>query len=302
MPGAERVLDFSIGRARLSVRYGQLIIKRDDFPEVSTPLEEVAVAVFASARLTLTQPVLSGLMRAGAAVVVCDDAMLPSGLMLPLNAHFAQTQRMIAQAAASRPLRKRLWQQIVRAKIRAQGANLRSIRGDDAGLGALAGQVRSGDPENVEARAAQHYWTRLFDDGDFRRRRDAPDQNRLLNYGYAVLRAAVGRAVCAAGLHPSLGVNHHHRNNPWCLADDLMEPYRALIDAAVVAIQGEYGPDIGLEPRVKQRLVTALHERLHHEGEERTVFDWIARSASSLARALMRQEQSVFFPEGLFKP
>jgi CRISPR-associated protein Cas1 len=302
VPGAERILDFSIGQARLSVRYDQLIIQRDDLPDVSTPLEEVAVAIFSSPRLSLTQSVLAGLMRAGAAVVVCDQAMLPSGLMLPLTAHFAQTQRMIAQATAPVPLKKRLWQQIVRAKVRAQAANLLSYRNDDGGLAALAATVRSGDPANVEAHAAQRYWVRLFGDGDFRRRRDAPDQNRLLNYGYAVLRAAVGRALCAAGLHPSLGVNHHHRNNPWCLADDLMEPYRPLIDAHVVAIEGEYGADIGLEPRIKERLVAALHERLDHDGEARTAFEWIERSASSLARAFLREERALFFPEGLLKP
>lgn len=177
-------------------------------------------------------------------------------------------------------------------------------RGTDCGLFDLARTVRSGDPMNVEAQAAQRYWPMLFDDPDFLRRRFAPDQNRLLNYGYAVLRAAVGRAIVASGMHPSLGVHHHGRENPFCPADDLMEPYRPLIDDMVVRIVGEWGHDAPLDGHAKERLVGALHERLDHDGEWRTVFDWIARSAASLARILCREEsgERLFFPEGLLRP
>lgn len=302
MPGGERVLDFSLGKAHLCVRYEQLVVQREGVPDLPVPLSETAVVVLASRRVTCTLPALDGLMRHGAAVVVCDESMLPSGLMLPLASHHQQTQRMIAQATASRPLRKRLWRQIVRAKVRAQGAMLEVVRGDDGGLYELARSVRSGDPENVEGQAAQRYWPLLFDDPRFRRRRDAPDQNRLLNYGYAVLRAAVGRAVCAAGLHPSLGVHHHGRANAYCLADDLMEPYRPLIDGEVREIAAESGPDTALDGAVKERLVGVLHERLEDAGERRTVLEWIGRSAASLARCVCGEEEAVFFPDGLLRP
>lgn len=304
--GADRVIDFSMGQAHLSVRYDQLIIERDDQPSVSTPIGEIAVLVLATRRVTLTQAVLSKLMDAGAAIVVADEAMLPSGLMLPLNGHTTQTQRMIAQAKASQPICKRLWQQIVMAKIRAQAAALELRLGDNAGLDELAGAVRSGDPDNVEAQAAQRYWPLLFEDPDFRRRRDRDDQNKLLNYGYAVLRAAVGRAICASGLHPSLGVHHRSRTNPFCLADDLMEPWRPLIDLEVAEMVGELGSDAPLDGRAKQRLVGVLHERLSDAGESRTVFEWISRCAASLARALTEEKTAggvqLFFPEGLVRP
>lgn len=302
MPGGERVLDFSFGQAHLSLRYEQLIIRRDGMPDATTPLEEAAVLVLASRQVTCTLPVLDAMMRHGAAVVVCDESMLPSGMMLPLAAHTWQTQRMIAQATIKRPRAKQLWAQIVRHKVCAQGAILSDVRGDDAGLFALARTVRSGDPMNVEAQAAQRYWPLLFDDPEFLRRRAAPDQNRMLNYGYAVLRAAVGRALCATGLHPSLGLHHHGRANPFCLADDLMEPYRPLVDAEVRAITGEWGGDVTLEGRVKERLVGVLHGRLDHDGEARTAFEWVSRSAASLARCIEGGEERLFFPEGLVRP
>ncbi|KAA0212968.1 MAG: type II CRISPR-associated endonuclease Cas1 [Leptolyngbya sp. PLA3] len=303
---ADRVIDFSMGQAHLSVRYDQLVIERKDQPLVSTPIDEIAVLVLANRRVTLTQAVLSKLMDAGGAVLIADEAMLPSGMMLPLNAHTTQTQRMIAQANASQPICKRIWQQIVIAKIRAQAAALQLRTGDSAGLGEMAQTVRSGDPENMEAQAAQRYWPLLFEDPDFRRRRERDDQNKLLNYGYAVLRAAVGRAICASGLHPSLGVHHRSRNNPFCLADDLMEPWRPLIDLEVAEMVGELGSDAPLDSRAKQRLVGVLHERLSDSGESRTVVEWISRSAASLARALTEDmaagEIRLFFPEGLTRP
>lgn len=309
MPGAERILDFADDSkpTRLRVRHRQLIIEREGEQEISTPIDEAAVIVLASPRVSLSQSVLSVLMASGGALVVCDSSKLPSGLLLPLTAHFAQTQRMLAQASASLPRRKRVWQQIVRAKVRAQGAVLAARNGHrptgvaDGGLVALAGRVRSGDPDNIEAQAAQRYWPLLFGP-EFRRRFDAPDQNRLLNYGYAVLRAAVGRAVCAAGLHPSLGVSHRGRNNAFCLADDLMEPYRPMVDDAVAEIAGSIGADAPLDKRTKPPLMGTLHERLEHAGERRTVFDWIGRSAASLARVLCGENEKgqVFFPDGLF--
>ena len=302
MPGAERVLDFAEAEAYLSLRNAQLVIQRDGQAAVTTPVSEAAVVLLASRRVTCTVPLLDALMQAGAAVLVCAEDHLPSGLMLPLAGHFQQTQRMLAQARAPGPLQKQVWKQIVQAKIRAQGALLLQRRGDDAGLFEMALTVRSGDPKNVEAHAAQRYWPLLFDNVEFRRRRDAPDQNRLLNYGYAVLRAAVGRALCAAGLHPSLGVHHHGRNNPFCLADDLMEPFRPLVDDAVVEMVGEFGPDVPFDGPRKGRLIGVLHERLIHDGEERTAFDWIGRTAASLARMILREDTKLFFPDGLTQP
>lgn len=302
MPGADRVLDFSLGQAHLSMRYEQLVIRRKDAPDTSVPMAETAVVVLASREVTCSQAALDGLMRHGAAVVVCDSAMLPTGMMLPLAANSLQTQRIIAQIAAPLPLRKRLWQQVVQRKILAQAQALQATHEDDGGLPDLVARVRSGDPTNVESTAAQRYWQCLFRDPDFRRRRDADDQNRLLNYGYAVIRAAVARALCAAGLHPSVGLHHHGRGNPFCLADDLMEPFRPLIDAAVHRVVAHWGKDVPLTRDVKSTLVGVLHQRLVSHDEHRTVNEWITRSASSLARIVCREpdaEKRLFFPASM---
>jgi len=305
MPAADRVLDFSLGQAHLSMRYEQLVVRRDGLPETTVPMAETAVVIMASREVTCTLSVLDGLMRHGAAIVVCNATMLPTGMMLPIAAHTLQTQRIIAQTLAPLPLRKRLWQQIVKRKILAQAEMLQTLHEDDGDLVVLAERVRSGDPTNVESTAAQRYWQCLFRDPDFRRRRDAEDQNRLLNYGYAVLRAAVARALCAAGLHPSVGLHHHGRNNAYCLADDLMEPYRPMIDGEVFAIVAERGKDAPMDGSTKAALVGVMHRRLVHRGEKRTVMEWISRSAASLARLVCREEtgeKSVFFPKTMVPP
>ena len=136
----------------------------------------------------------------------------------------------------------------------------------------------------------------------FRRRREAPDQNRLLNYGYAIVRAAVGRAICAAGLHASVALHHRHRENAWALADDLIEPYRTLVDDEVAEIVGSFGGDVALDPAIKRRLIGVLHARIRGgPGESRTTIDWIGRTAASLARAYAGEADRVFYPEGLWR-
>lgn len=301
MPGDECVLDLASSPARLSLSHERLIVQREGEPDVAVALRDTALTIVSHPRVSCTVAALAGLMRHGGSLVVCDESQMPVGIMLPMSVNNEQTRRVLAQAGAAKPLGKRLWQQIVRSKVQAQAHTLELRTGADSGLRRLAAEVRSGDPANIEGRAAQRYWPLLFGDPDFRRRRDVPDQNRLLNYGYAVLAAAVGRAVCAAGLHPSLGIHHRGRNNPWVLASDLMEPYRTMIDDEVAEIVGEWGSDIGLGPETKQRLIGVLHARLGHEGESRTVLDWIGRTAASLAQTFLGERSAIFFPEGLWR-
>lgn len=295
------MLDLASTPARLSLSHERLIVEREGELDVAIALRDTALTIVSHPRVSCTVAALAGLMRHGGSLVVCDESQSPVGMMLPLGVNNEQTKRVLAQAAASRPTMKRLWQQIVRAKVHAQAYTLEVRTGGDGGLRGLATEVRSGDPSNVEGRAAQRYWPLLFNDGGFRRRREAPDQNRLLNYGYAVLRAAVGRAICAAGLHPSLGVHHQGRNNPWVLADDLMEPYRPVVDDEVAAIVGEWGGDIALGPEIKARLIGVLHLRLWSEGESRTVLDWVGRTAASVAQVFLGERRLAFFPEGLWR-
>jgi CRISPR-associated protein Cas1 len=302
MPAGDRIIEIAGSAAKVSLRHGCIVVSREGLPEASAPVEEVGVLILAHPQATATTPALAALMSAGASVVVCDAGHQPAGLMLPLRANTLQTQRMLQQVAARAPLRKRLWQQVVRAKIRAQAGTLAALHGDDGGLSELAARVRSGDPTNVEATAAQRYWPMLFRDVEFRRRLDAEDQNRLLNYGYAVLRAAMGRAVCAAGLHPSLGLHHRARENPWCLCDDLMEPYRPLVDFEVARLAAEFGRRGPLDVVAKQRLLGVLITRVAVDRqlrESRQVDDLLYRTASSLARVFAGEAERLVYPEGL---
>lgn len=291
----DRILDISENPASLSVRRGQLQIDTEA-GRASVPLADLAALVVSHPRATYTQAVLAGLVEAGGAFVVCDERRLPVGLLLPLDAHYVQTERITRQAALPLPRRKRLWQQIVRAKIAAQAGLLQKLRGDDAGLAALAPLVRSGDPANVEARAAQRYWPALFADKAFRRNRKADDQNRYLNYAYAVLRATVARAVCAAGLHPSMGLHHSNRYNSFCLADDLLEVLRPLADEAAVEAWESFGSDAPLGNEVKAVLLAPLTGRLDMEGERRTLFDCLARTAQSLAQVCEGKRKDLALP------
>ena len=293
----DRILDFSELPARLHVHLRQLVVERRDQPDVSVPLADLAVVIVSHPQVTYTQAVLSGLAEAGGTFVACNRKNLPVGLFLPLVAHHAQTQRFAAQAAAPLPIRKRIWQQIVRAKIAAQAETLNRLHGTDHGLRALVGAVHSGDPKNVEARAARRYWPMLFADMDFRRHRENEDQNLLLNYGYAVLRAIVARAICAAGLHPSLGIHHHHRNNAFCLADDLMEPFRPTVDRAVAQYVGSHGPIDRIEPDAKQHVIAELTGRYTVEGQQRTLFDVSARMAASLADVFLGDAREIELPD-----
>lgn len=309
MPGDEIVLDFASDPARLSLSIGRLKIQRENQPDLTVPLRDTAIVIIANERLSCTGAALAAIMQHGGAMVICDSTQTPVGTMLPLQANTLQTQRMIAQASSSTPLRKRLWQSVVRAKILAQAHTLQLATDDDAGLTVLANTVKSGDPTNIESTAAQRYWPRIFGDPMFRRRRDAPDQNRLLNYGYAIVRAGMGRAIVAAGLHPSLGIHHRSRSNPWVLADDLMEPYRSLVDDETAEIVRSFGSDVAIDGPIKSRLIGVLHARIGHtkssRTENRTTLDWMARTAASVAQVFTKHpdktsQRTVFYPDGLW--
>jgi len=266
------------------------------------PLSEVAVLLISNPVVTLTQAVLAGLADAGGVLVACDRRHMPAAMLLPLQANFAQAERFVQQTRVSLPRRKRLWQAVVKSKISAQGAVLRALYGDDAGLSRLAAAVRSGDTGNAESEAARRYWPRLFADPAFHRDREADDENRLLNYGYAVLRAIVARAVCAAGLHPSLGLHHHNRYNAFCLADDLMEPFRPIVDRAVVQLCHARGRTPPLDKEAKATLLGALLGRFPvagagHRTELRSLFDIASMLAASLVGIFAGERKALILPQ-----
>ena len=295
-----KTVEFSTPGTRLSVKRRQLVVERPDAPKATLPIEDLGVVIVDDARATYTQAVFLELLAAGATVLVTGRDHLPAGMMLPLEAHHAQTERHRAQVEASEPARKRAWQAIVRAKIAQQAAVLRHFTGHHGGLEPMVRRVRSGDPENIEAQAAQRYWPRLFGKG-FRRNREADGVNALLNYGYAVVRAALARAIVAAGLIPSLGIHHRHRANPFCLADDLFEPYRPFVDWRVRLLAGESGaaaPDLS-ERETRAVLLSLLNETVAIAGRREPLLLALHSSAASLCRALTGGDRTLSLPEGL---
>lgn len=292
-----RILDISETPARLRIERGCLCVESGDAPTVRIPVREIAVVVLAHPQITCTQAVLAELAAAGGVLVACDGKRLPVGLQLPLQSHYVQAERFLAQAQVKLPLRKRLWQEIVQAKIRLQGATLKKLRGTDAGLPALARTVQSGDPTNVEAQAARRYWQHLFPGSDFHRDRDAPDQNQLLNYGYAVLRAVAARAACAVGLHPSLGVHHRNRYNPFCLADDIMEPFRPAVDTVVARMVEERGADAPLAQDSRRRMLDAMYGRWRVGAESRSLFEAAEMLASSVVENFLGPRRRLRLPD-----
>lgn len=289
--------------ARLHIKDSQLVIERDEFLPFHTPISGINTLLLAHPQVTLTQAVLSRLAEAGAMVVAIDAHHLPAAITLPLQMHSLQTERLGLQATLKPVLRKRLWRQIVQAKIRAQGRLLKELYGDDGGLIAAACRVRSGDPENMEAQTARRYWGLLFPNAKFRRGADplesGPDQNRHLDYGYTVLRASVSRAIVASGLHPSIGLRHHNRYDPFCLAADIMEPFRPLIDRRVVEWVKEHDPAAPLESAAKKWLIEAVTVRYFDHREERALSDILFRVTNSLASVLSGSKEELDLPDVL---
>lgn len=294
----DRILDFSNRAASLRIRNRQLDVRfKEDEQQVQIPVSDIAVVVIANPQVHFSHAVLSELCDHGAVLIVCDSSSLPTGMLLPLNAHHWQVSRFEQQAKIKLPLKKALWQQVVRQKVRNQAASLERAIGSDRGLKHLATQVRSGDPSNVEAQAARRYWSAMFGDSTFKRDRDAKDENLLLNYGYAVLRAIVARAICASGLHPSLGIHHHNRGSGYPLADDLMEPFRPVVDVAVWNFVSENHVPSSLSTLEKQHIISHLLSKFVYLGEQRTLFDIACRTARSLVRAIEGETRKLELPE-----
>jgi CRISPR-associated protein Cas1 len=295
-----KTIEIATPGTRLSVAHRQLVIDRPDLPKATVPIEDLGVLVVDDGRASYTQAVFVECLAAGATVIVTGRDHLPAGMMLPMEGHHALTERHWAQVEAGAPLRKRLWQALVAAKLRQQGRVLKEAGSDDAGLTALAARVRSGDPDNFEAQGAQRYWPKLFG-RDFRRDRAAEGTNALLNYGYTIVRAGCARSLVASGLIPSLGVWHRHRSNPFCLADDLLEPWRPVVDWKVrgLCVAGEPPPSLDDRP-TRAALLTIFNETVLLGGKRWPLLLGIEQSAASLAKALtLNDREALILPESL---
>ena len=294
----DRILDFAESSAFLSLRDGLLVIARDGVELQTIPLSDIAVIVASNRQVMFTQALVAALAKAGGMLICCDERHHPAAVLLPYEANFEQAERFRKQSLASLPVKKRLWQELVRAKIAAQGRTLSALHGEDAGLEAASKRVLSGDSGNLEAVAAVRYWPKLFGDPAFRRGDDEDPRNALLNYGYALVRAASARALCASGLHPTLGVHHSNRSNAFCLADDFMEPLRPLVDRVVAKHLEDLGSGVpAVNKTAKTALISGVLSRYRAGGETRTLFDILTRTTSCFAAALTGEARVFSFPD-----
>ncbi|MBD5172404.1 MAG: type II CRISPR-associated endonuclease Cas1 [Bacteroidales bacterium] len=290
--------------AYLSLRLGQLVIKipdAEDMPgrEVTRPIEDLGLIIIESHLVTITSAVLSYLLDHNVAVVTCDERHMPNGLFLNLEGNTLQSERFAAQIEASVPLRKQLWQQTVQAKITNQGELLEiASTAECSCMKIWAKNVRSGDPDNLEGRAAAFYWKTLFAGlPRFKRGRFEDAPNNLLNYGYAILRAIIARSLVGSGLLPTLGIHHHNRYNAYCLADDIMEPYRPFVDKIVLEIIRKHGYDVELTKDIKVEFLKLPVLDVLIENLRRPLMVAASMTSASLVKCFLGECKRISYPK-----
>ncbi len=295
----KRTIEISREPLHLAVHLDQLQLRRptpDSELVASIPCEDIGFVVVDNAGASYSHAALARLVDFGAVVVFCNDKHLPSGLLLPLAGHSEVVWRLQEQIALRRPARKQLWRQIVVAKVRGQAANLPDGSVAHRYLLGLAREVKSGNVTNVEAHAAKVYWAAWMGEGaPFHRDPDAEGGvNAMLNYGYAIMRAAVARALISAGLHPALGLHHHNRANAFCLADDMLEPLRPLVERTVRELN-RAGQTL-LDPTAKRGLLTLLTATVRVGDQEGPLMVGLHRTMASLVRCIQGEEKRLLLP------
>ncbi len=298
--------------AYLSLRNSQLVIKlpeiekNDTLPEffkrnneITKPIEDIGVVVIDNKQITITSGLLEALLENNCAIITCDSRSMPTGLMLPLYGNTTQNERFRHQIEASLPLRKQLWQQTVQQKIENQAAVLKMCTQEETRCMRIwAKEVRSGDIENMEGRSAAYYWKGMFGNiTGFNRDRNGIPPNNLLNYGYSILRAVIARALVGSGLLPTLGIHHHNRYNAYCLADDIMEPYRPYVDKLVFEIVGNYGNNIELCKEIKAQLLTIPTLDVKIEGKRSPLMIATSQTTASLYKCFSGELRRIAYPE-----
>ncbi|MCR4854311.1 MAG: type II CRISPR-associated endonuclease Cas1 [Prevotella sp.] len=296
--------------AYLSLKNGQLVIK---LPEVekninienlraklvkTIPIEDIGVVVLDHKEITITQALMTALLDNKAALITCDDKRMPTGLLLPLHGNTIYNERFRSQLEATLPLRKQLWQQTIQRKIENQAkvlelctdANIKNIL-------TMVRNVKSGDSDNIEAQAAVYYWKNIFPDlPGFIRSREGEAPNNLLNYGYAILRAVVARALVISGLLPIMGIHHHNRYNAYCLADDIMEPYRPFVDKLIVEIRNRMVIPDELTTELKRELLVIPVLDVKIEGKRSPLMVAVSQTTASLAKCFNGKIRKVSYP------
>lgn len=269
----------------------------ETLPDKHVPIEDIGMLLLEHPQISISHYLLDKLVQNNTAVVVCGDNHHPTGMMLSLESHTIQSERFRAQVEATEPLKKQLWQQTVKAKIANQAAVLQHWQVKHNYLDNVLAQVKSGDAGNCEAKAAAFYWANLFPQAWlFSRKREGPPPNNLLNYGYAILRATVARALAASGLLPTLGIFHRNRYNAYCLADDMMEPYRPFVDMIVRNIIHHSSAVDTLTREHKTELLKLPTLDVIIDGEKSPLMLATQRTAASLARCYSGEQRKILFP------
>ena len=267
--------------------------------ERTIPIEDIGVVILDNRRITITSGVMEALLENNCAIITCNQKSMPVGLLLPLCGNTTQNERFRSQIDASLPLRKQLWQQTIKQKILNQEYVLRTNTDKETNcMRVWSNDVRSGDPDNLEARAAAYYWKNLFINyPNFVRDREGTPPNNLLNYGYAILRAIIARALVGSGLLPTLGIHHHNRYNAYCLADDIMEPYRPYVDQLVLDIIQCNSEISDITRDLKMQLLGIPMLDVVINGKRSPLMIAAQQTTASLARCFAGENKRISYPE-----
>lgn len=295
----------------LSLRNNQLVIRLPEVEKCDTlsesfkndavitkPIEDIGVIILDHKQITITSSALNALLENNCSVITCNDKSMPVGLMLPLYGNTTQNERFRYQLEASQPLKKQLWQQTIKTKIANQAAVLKMCTGEDFPcMKVWSNNVKSGDPDNLEARAAAFYWKNLFPIEHFTRDREGIPPNNLLNYGYAILRAVIARSLVGSGLLPTLGIHHHNKYNAYCLADDIMEPYRPYVDKLVYELFHKYDDCSIISKELKSALLSVPALEVTIMGKRSPLMVAASQTTASLNKCFSGDLRKIYYPE-----
>jgi CRISPR-associated protein Cas1 len=289
----KRTLFFS-NKCSITTKHEQLVIKNDTQIVKTVPIEDIGFIVIENKETYISIPALSKLTSNNVSVIFCDNKHMPQSMLLNLDNHHIQQRHFVNQINASEPLKKQLWQQVVKHKINNQAQLLSQVGKNNSPLDYYASKVLSGDSDNREAVSASYYWKNIFD-FDFKRERVGTYPNLFLNYGYIVLRAAVARALSGSGLLSTLGIHHHNKYNAFCLADDIMEPYRPLVDAKVLGIMKKYDEQDLITP-IKLELLSILTQTVYFKEKESPLMVALSSTTSSLQQCFSGKSRKIVYP------
>ena len=291
----KRVLCFE-NPARLSLKLAQMVVELQDVTR-TLPIEDIGVVILDHKQITITHALIDALLANNVAIVTSNDKHLPVGLMLPLDGNTLQSERFRAQIDASEPLKKQMWQQTVVAKILGQAHVLGTQLIEHNNMLKWAKDVRSGDTDNMEARAAAFYWRNMFEKDSFIRDPQGLPPNNLLNYGYSIVRAMMARALVGAGLLPTLGIHHHSRYDAYCLADDIMEPYRPFADMKVLEMWKKGGITSDISSEQKRQLLGVTTMDVNISGHRSPMMLAIQTTAQSVQKCYSGEARKIIYPD-----